>query len=190
MNGKLSVQSPTFQHVTWEVPNFFQLPLDFNFCLQSPEFRFDGDDYRLGFYPNGCGIDIERDFVAIELKSSARRDVSYEFALKTRRGEEIQLTRCCTPLTGVVFPIDRSKLVENKDLFIPDGSLTVVCTMRLNDTSSAGSPTSEVTETPSKEEEEKGLPGKFLGAIVNKHKKKTSTKRPSTPRPSDPGCLI
>lgn len=155
-NGELLLR----QDVTWKVPNFFQLPLRTGYSLLSPEFCFACDRYRLKLFPNDISTWSDRNHISLAVlnltESVPGRTVSHKVWLKSRTGEKIDLSRIDTFYGEALFVGERRKFEDYRDLYVPDGNLTLILSMRLEEFSSIGSTESDEAEVKER------LPCKFL----------------------------
>lgn len=125
--------------IEWKIGGFFYLSTTGDAYYCSPVFSFDGQAWYLGIYPNG---DSSRDSTGhinvylIKYLTIASTRQAFSLSLKTAKGEKYREKH-----STKVFEragdfhefhrfLPRSELTRRSSELVPQGVLTVVCTMK------------------------------------------------------------
>lgn len=131
--GKIS------EEFDWQIPRFISLPTKPDECEDSHIFSFAGESWYMCIYPMGITKFNKVGHVGLYLKkcrSLKSINLEYTFSLRTLEGEKFQEEHCMDNFTnaakrhGICSYITRQQLFKNKSELLPDGTLTVVCTMK------------------------------------------------------------
>lgn len=123
--------------IEWRIPYFFYLPKNDGAGYPSPNFTFSGEEWFLMIYPNGSSAFNSSEHVNLVLwKDSSSRCIRQEFSLsiKTLEGVKEFEEHHTEEFEGVDYACNqfilRSELLRRQAKLVPEGVLTIVCTMR------------------------------------------------------------
>lgn len=145
--GEISIcQSGEDVIAEWRIANFFSLSERDSAWYCSPAFSFGGETWYLEMLPNGWSNCDSSGHVDLHLwNDSSDQLIRQEFSLslKAVKGEKYNEEHCTKDFDDYDYShelnlfVPRSELSRRQSELVPDGVLTVVCTMK--NTTSAGS---------------------------------------------------
>lgn len=135
--GEIST-SQNGEEVEWRIFDFFGLSENHRLGYSSPDFHVGGDRWNLVIFQNGQSEHDTYGHVDLELcKKSAASYVIQKFSLslKTVKGEKENEKECSEMFYSwdyhsILRFISRSELSRRRFELVPDGVLTVICTMK------------------------------------------------------------
>ena len=125
-------QMPSFQ---WKIPNFLNLSVNHGNFIESPQFTLIGEKgmlekFVLRLYPKGS---TEADWVGLYLLlvDGQKCTVSYKFCILDKYEKQFQVGygyHTFRNKKGQGFPklVEINKLKSHNEIFLPDGTLTIV----------------------------------------------------------------
>lgn len=141
--------------VLWRIDNFFHLSKNDGAVYLSPDFSYGGGKWYLEIYPNGRSrndtyghVDVRLwkkfpGFFRYHFSDSPPISQAFSLSLKTVKGEKVHEKHCTNDFCGMDGYHDCNRFIPRLELsrrraeLVPDGVLTVLCTMR--NRTSAGS---------------------------------------------------
>lgn len=138
--GEISLSSSGVDVIIeWRIPGFFSLLTDDGEYYTSPDFSLNGHTWYLGIYPNGRSGLGTSGYVDLHIyKYSSLHPIKQAFSLSLKSAkEEKKYEEHGTEDYTEWFKyhefyrfIKRSELTQRRSELMPDGVLTIVCTLK------------------------------------------------------------